>query len=439
MTSVAIVERARSGDRAALGEIYEEYGDRLYDFCFRLLRNRDAAADAVQDTFVLAAQRLHQLRDPERLRAWLYAIARHVCFRGLARSKREVVLDDVVAVDDETEIVLNAFSEAAAIALVRDAAAGLADRDRLVLELHERHGLDGDELAAAIGVAQSNPYSLVHRARAQLERAVSVLLVARMGRGRCAELDAVLGDWDGSLTPLLRKRIGRHVDNCAACAEVKRNANPLTLLAAIPILLQPKRADAAELGDVTQIAVRFGLSEEQWQADGFPPLLDDGAKGRRRRLLLMWIFGTGVLLAALVVLVTAAGGDASGRDGPKDESRAVTESTAPHASTAPSTRAPVDATVAPVITVAGVSTSVGPTTPTTRATGQAATPTTVAPAPAAPVTAVASPTTVPTSSPPAVPAPVSPGVTTPPTTAPAVTTNTPRQVTTTTEEATPPH
>ncbi|MDQ3152053.1 MAG: RNA polymerase sigma factor [Actinomycetota bacterium] len=77
------------GDRDAFAAVYDRYGDRLYDFCYSLLRHREEAADAVADTFVLFAERLRRLRDPTRLRPWLYAIARSEGLRRLkARAAR---------------------------------------------------------------------------------------------------------------------------------------------------------------------------------------------------------------------------------------------------------------------------------------------------------------------------------------------------------------
>ena len=71
----ALAARVRAGDQAAFAELYREYAERLFGFCVVLLRDRDEAADATHDTFVLAAQKVHQLRDPERLRPWLFAKA----------------------------------------------------------------------------------------------------------------------------------------------------------------------------------------------------------------------------------------------------------------------------------------------------------------------------------------------------------------------------
>ena len=72
---------AAAGDRAALGDIYDRYADTLYELCRVILRDPHEASDAVQDTFVIAATRIGGLRDPDRLKPWLCAIARHESFR----------------------------------------------------------------------------------------------------------------------------------------------------------------------------------------------------------------------------------------------------------------------------------------------------------------------------------------------------------------------
>jgi hypothetical protein len=77
-------------------------------------------------------------------------------------------------------------------------------------------------VAAALGVSRNHAHSLFSRARDQLEASVGVLLVGRLGRRDCAALDSLLGDWDGRLTALLRKRVGRHIDRCPVCSNRRR-------------------------------------------------------------------------------------------------------------------------------------------------------------------------------------------------------------------------
>jgi hypothetical protein len=107
------------------------------------------------------------------------------------------------------------------VALVRAAVGGLNDSERDVVN-QLWHGLDVPEAAAVLGVSRNHAYSLFSRARDQLEASVAVLLVGRTGRGDCATLDSLLGDWDGRLTALLRKRVGRHIDRCPVCSDRRR-------------------------------------------------------------------------------------------------------------------------------------------------------------------------------------------------------------------------
>jgi RNA polymerase sigma factor (sigma-70 family) len=321
--NAALAERVRAGERAAFAELYDDFADRIYGFCDALLRDRDEAADATHDTFVLAAQRIGQLRDLERLSAWLFAIARHVCFRRLEQRRRVTPRDlepDVLVLDEEPS---DALSAADAAALVWAAADGLNERDRAVLVLNTREGLEGAELAAALGVQHSNPYSMLHRAKAQLERALGVLLVARMGRRNCAALAEMLDGWDGTLTPLLRKRLGRHVEACSSCRETRSRANPLAVLAAAP-LVRPSRADAfgrtvpraVSTDELLDIASRRRATRERWQCDGFPPPIE--ARTRRRRRVLIAVAGLSAGLAILPLARALGSGAPAGHPTTRD-------------------------------------------------------------------------------------------------------------------------
>jgi len=238
-TDTELVAGVLAGDREAFAAVYDRYADRLHDFCWSVLRDRDEAADAVQDTFVLAVERLVQLNDPERLRPWLYAIARSVALRRV-RVRGRVVLDEVEDMADTDPGPHRAAEQHALRDLVWSAAAGLSERDRALLDLHLRQGLDGAELGEAMGVSASHAYVLLTRLRDQVERSLGALLIARLGRKDCTELDTLLSDWDGRFSPLMRKRVARHVDACDVCSERRRVAvSPLALLAGVPLLPAP--------------------------------------------------------------------------------------------------------------------------------------------------------------------------------------------------------
>ena len=128
-----------------------------------MVRDREAAADCVQDTFVTAATRLSSLRELDKLRPWLYAIARNEALRRIRERNREQPSDElpeVTSAEPGPEVMASRTELATLIAQV---AGGLSDRDRAVLELTYRHGLDGPELAEALGVSAAGARTMTHR------------------------------------------------------------------------------------------------------------------------------------------------------------------------------------------------------------------------------------------------------------------------------------
>ncbi|MEO6605126.1 MAG: sigma-70 family RNA polymerase sigma factor, partial [Aeromicrobium sp.] len=241
-TDAELVAGVLAADREAFAAVFDKYGNKLYDFAYSMLRQREDAADAVADSFVLVAERINQLREPDRLRPWLYAIVRSECLRMLRARKRvdyggeEQLInmaDDALTPDQEAE-------RAAMQKIVWDAAAGLADRDRALLDLHLRQGLEGAELGEAMGVTAANAYTMLNRLRAQVDRSLGALLIARLGRDDCGELDDLLADWDGTFSPLIRKRVSRHVDDCDVCGERRKKIlSPWMLFGTIPMFAAP--------------------------------------------------------------------------------------------------------------------------------------------------------------------------------------------------------
>ncbi|MBV9090791.1 MAG: sigma-70 family RNA polymerase sigma factor, partial [Mycobacteriaceae bacterium] len=231
-----LARAAAAGDRRAFAGIYDRYADRLHDFSVGMLRDRDAAADCVQDVFCKAATELVKLREPDKLRPWLYSIARNQALRRINARRREQVSDDFpdAASSDAGPATLALRNELAR--LITEAAGGLSDRDRAVLELSYRHGLEGQALADALGVSTNSANVMVFRLRETIERSLGALLVSRHARSNpnaCRELGAILSGWDGKFTILMRKRISRHIDSCPACErERRRLVNPAALLGA---------------------------------------------------------------------------------------------------------------------------------------------------------------------------------------------------------------
>jgi RNA polymerase sigma factor (sigma-70 family) len=392
-----LVSAAAAGDRAAFAGIYDRYADRLYDFCLGIVGERDAA-DCVQEAFFMAAVDLPTLRDPAKLRPWLYSIARHQALRTLRARKREMTSDELPEEPsgDAGPDVLAARNELAA--LVAQSEGGLSDRDREVLNLAYRHCLSGSELAQALGVSNDSAKKMMQRLRDTVEKSLGALLVvrqARSGRNNCPEIAVIVAGWDGQFTILLRKRVSRHIEFCPNCDEERgRLVNPRALLGASAVLIPAPKW----LRDQTLSQVRLAPSATAATVTH--------AAGHVAARLSM-VTGRFALLAVAVVAVPAvAWGLVAGGPAPNDVPLAPSRVDAPTSMTAPSQQptAPAPESSPPPpqtnITTPQQSSSISPPTGPANTNGPSVADQGTQPAPApAPVPSVArrAPAVVPTS------------------------------------------
>ena len=244
MKDRVIVAAIVAGDPAGLAGAYDRYAESLYGYCGWLLGGPGRAAATVQDTFVIAAASLGGLRDPGRLRPWLYAVARSECRRRLRAG--EAGLEEVAGLGAPPAGAGDGTAQAELRGQVRAAVDGLNPGEREVIELGFGHDLSGADLAAVLGVSRNQAHALASRARGRLERELGVLLVARTGRWACPTLDLMLYEWDGQLTAPMRKQVAKHTGQCAACAYRRRSA------------LRPAALD----GMASQAALPRGLREK---------------------------------------------------------------------------------------------------------------------------------------------------------------------------------
>jgi RNA polymerase sigma factor (sigma-70 family) len=306
-----LVGEALAHPASGFAAVYDAYADRIHDYCHSILRSADDAADAAQDTFVLAHQRLGQLREPDKLKAWLYAIARSRCLRRIEARKRQQPVDDMERLTPTAEEASGELETQEARELVWAAAAGLADDDRAVLDAHLRHGLTGPDLADVLGVPTAKANQMLHRMKERLERTIGAIVVLRAGRKDCDELAAIAGD--GELTPLTRKRVARHIDRCDVCGDTRRRLTPQLAYAAIPLVpapavLRDRVIEQTAAASATGGAEPTLIDESAWRVDGFPdtparpeppPMRGPGRAGVGRVL--------GVAAAVVVVLFAGVG------------------------------------------------------------------------------------------------------------------------------------
>ena len=235
---VDLARRVVAGEDEAFAQFYDETVRGVHDFIARMVRNRAVAEDLTQTTYIRAFEKRGSVRDPQRLRAWLYQIARNVSLNHVSRERAMDDIDDVPLADGERGPEAQAVGRELAD-LVWAAAAALEPRQYAVLDLSVRRGLTSAEIADVLGVDAAHGAVLVNRARDALANGVRFLLVARR-RKRCDRLDLLVPARVSELTREQRISVDHHMRHCDVCQDTAVALTaPAELFGGLSVLVVP--------------------------------------------------------------------------------------------------------------------------------------------------------------------------------------------------------
>jgi RNA polymerase sigma factor (sigma-70 family) len=155
---------AGAGDQTAFARIVAAHHDDMVRVCYVICRDAEMAHDAVQDAWSIAWRQIARLREPDRLRPWLVAIAANEARQVLRRQRRRTVVELKVPRSDDDE----GTSEWSRNVDLRNALGRLSADDRQLLAMRYVAGFDSSELSGVTGLSASGT-------RARIQRLLAVL------------------------------------------------------------------------------------------------------------------------------------------------------------------------------------------------------------------------------------------------------------------------
>ncbi len=161
-----MIRLVQTGDRDAFAELYGRYRNGVYDYCMHLLRDRERAGEALQETFVRAFAGAQGLRDGGVLRPWLFSIARNYVFNALRDGKPCDELDESSAVEPGTPY--DAVVQSERSENLRHLVDRLDPSLRELIVLREYEELSYAEIAEVTGISHSNVRLRLFKARKAL-------------------------------------------------------------------------------------------------------------------------------------------------------------------------------------------------------------------------------------------------------------------------------
>jgi len=181
MDEYAIVNLAQSGNQGALDQIIAHYEKRIYNFCYRMVGDREEAFDLAQDTFLRVCASLRSFRGDAPFSSWIYRIANNVCVDYIRRKKKCRILSlDAACETADGEVYLQVSTGEPGPAdvaeygeLVREVTEGirgLSPEHRAVIVMHDVQNLTYEQISEVCRCPMGTVKSRLNRARHALKR-----------------------------------------------------------------------------------------------------------------------------------------------------------------------------------------------------------------------------------------------------------------------------
>jgi len=161
----ALIERYLRGDVGAFNDLMRAHEDRVFAICLRLLRDREAALDATQETFITVFRKVDRFAGHSAFSTWLYRVAVNTCYDQARRSGRRAT-EPLPEGNDPADDHAQAALESAELRPDLEAAlAGLPAEFRSAVVLCDAEGLSLQTAAEILGVPVGTVKSRVFRGR----------------------------------------------------------------------------------------------------------------------------------------------------------------------------------------------------------------------------------------------------------------------------------
>ena len=161
-----LVTRYLDGDQTSLAHLIDRFRGQVYGLCYRMLRQREDAEDATQETFFRVAKNLHRWDSSRAFEPWLLTIAGNRCRTLLSKRKRKpnvLSLEFPVEDDSRERTDANLLAEEIELAL-----SCIRLEYRQAFELFHHQQLEYAEIAVRLDVPLGTIKTWVHRARREI-------------------------------------------------------------------------------------------------------------------------------------------------------------------------------------------------------------------------------------------------------------------------------
>lgn len=195
-----LVQRIKQGHEAALEELIQKYGGKVYYLALQYTRNPQDAEEVLQDVFLKVFRKIDSFRDAERLSPWLYKIAVNTALMKLREQRKHrpasVSLEDWMPAgstepengdfrlidwvpDAEDSLIRKEAQQ-----LVRRAIEKLPEIYRTAVQMRDIEGFSLEEVGEILAISVPAVKSRLHRGRLIIHRTISRFMAQQSHKRR---------------------------------------------------------------------------------------------------------------------------------------------------------------------------------------------------------------------------------------------------------------
>ena len=183
-----LVEQVRQNDPAAFGKLFGSYYSLVFNRCLQILKHRQDAEDATQETFSRVARYIHQWDPRKPFEPWLIAIAGNRCRTYLSRRRGHQTLSSTN--EPASELSTQCQEEQSLREEVTLAVSMLPADQRKAFRLFHEQSMSYSQIALQLGCPVGTAKTWVHRARTNLMKRLQEREVVIGNRNNSKEASA---------------------------------------------------------------------------------------------------------------------------------------------------------------------------------------------------------------------------------------------------------
>ncbi len=149
-------------------QVYNLYKNRLYNSSFRILKNREDAQDAVQESFIKGFEKIHQIKEEKHLGSWLNRIVINYSLDVLRKRKKIVWLEETYLLETEIEEVVNEDDITFSVDKIKACIHQLKEKYRIVLVLYLIENYTHKEIGHLLKINESTVRNQYRRGKNML-------------------------------------------------------------------------------------------------------------------------------------------------------------------------------------------------------------------------------------------------------------------------------